>query len=324
MSTFTRAKRRRQFRHPDSLSQSHKADKDAGERRQAYTYVRVLTPERPSPSRDFGPYLTGHAFRFEGGACIRCTKPEEFADFLEREADRRNTFYAWTERGGQPVRMKRRAATPIEVSTTTFAPWLSDWILAMLHSGHAPLTALAKLRNEWFQRARARVESQRLILGLAFHCDTSDPHFDLCLSRQDGGGGRIGHAGLRLVGPWCIAVDRQRRAGAEISPRKQQQLARSVANFRHRYGADAVPLDVQLARDLDGIADEVIGPQLAQCKAAYAARVPELERAHEAAELAALDAARAALHLKPAPTPSLPHPRPGQSEPSRSDYQIEL
>ena len=321
MSTHTRAKTSRQQRHPASRGKSHKQDKRAAERRNGAAFVRVPAPARASPARPFEGYgITGHEFTHTAGNWHRCTGPEEFADYLETEAKRRAWFIDTTQRKGRAVKMKRKAATPVEVLTTTFPPWLSDWALAELQAGRDPRPQLADIRNAWAERALARLDGQRHVLGLAFHADTDDPHFDICTSRQDGQGGRIGEAGLRLVGPWCVGTDRQIRAGAQIAPKKETQLARSVANFRHRYGAESVPLDIELARDLDEAAAGVIGPALEPFRTAYAARVPEIEQANEAAALAALEAARALLlgepehtaeqqaEPEPAAEPELPSP----------------
>lgn len=220
-----------------------------------------------------------------------------------------------TQRHGRPVKMKRKAGTPIEVLTTTFPPWLSDWTLAEFEAGRDPRPFLADIRNEWIARALARLDGQRFILGTAFHADTDDLHFDICTSRQDGTGGRIGEAGLRLVGPWCIGTDRQIRAGAQISQKKETQLSRSVANFRHRYGANSVPLDIELARDLDEAAAGIIGPSLDAFRVAYAERVPAVERANEAAELAAIEAARAKITGEPTPINPDQAPEPETSTP---------
>jgi hypothetical protein len=104
------------------------------------------------------------------------------------------------------------------------------------------------------------------------------------------------------------------RAGAEINPHKRKQMRSSVANFRHRYGNMAVPLDVSLARALDAAAEAVIGPGLLLYRKAYALRVPELERGHTASQLAALKAAEAKLRerLNPesGPEPTMPEPEP--------------
>jgi hypothetical protein len=146
----------------------------------------------------------------------------------------------------------------------------------------------------------------RYVLGYAFHADTDDLHFDLCLSRQDGAGGRIGEAGLRLCGPWVCGCDRQWRSGAKIRAEKANQLRRSVANFRHRYGPEAKPLDVTLARSLDAAADQVLGPELRPYVEAYAKQVPELERKHAAAQLAVVESAKAKLLQQSAPEPTGP------------------
>lgn len=290
MSTHTKARNRRQWRHPASRCRSHQNDKRQGEARRETRFVPVDAPPRPSPQRAFDS-LQGHEYIRDGTEWKRCAGPEDFADFLEREARERSWYCSTTTRKGVPVEMKRPAATPIEVLTTTFSPWLSDWTESEIKAKRDPRKKLAEIRNRWLEEATRLLAKQRHVLGYSFHCDTDDLHFDLCLSRQDGKGGRTGEAGLRLVGPWCVGTSRQVQAGAVISKDKRRQLTRSVANFRRRYGDNAVPLDVALARALDAAAEAAIGPELKPHREAYAARVPELERQHAAAELAELEAA---------------------------------
>lgn len=309
MSTHARPKTKRQLRHPASRSKSHRLDKQQGEARQETAWFGVEAPNRPSPQRNFGP-LQGHEYRHDGKTWQRCAEPEEFADFIEEEAKRRSWFMNRTSRKGVPVDMKRRVQ-PLDILTTTFAPWLSDWTAAEIAVGRDPRPKLAGIRNGWLQMAAPLLAGKRYLLGYAFHADTADLHFDLVLSRQDGAGGRIGETGLGLVGPWCCGCDRQIRAGATIHAEKRNQLQRSVANFRHRYGAEAKPLDVTLARALDTAADTVLGEELRPYREAYAQRVPELERQHAAAQLEVVETAREKLLQQAAPTPAPAGPEVG-------------
>lgn len=295
MSTHTRASTPRQQAHTDATSRQHEIDKAEGERRARITHIPVPTPEMPSPRRNFGQYLSSHAWICEEGEWRRCDDPGEYAEYVVSEAVARKWFHRQTSRHGKSVTVKTKARTPVEILTTVWSPWLSDATLAALLAGRDVTTLLREMRNRWLSAAIARLASHRFILGYSLHTDTSDPHFDLALSRQDGKGGRIGQAGLGLCGPWVTAVDRQVRCGAKISAPKASQLRRSVANFRHRYGPNAVPLDVQLTRDLDDAADAVMGAELQPFKDAYAASVPELERRHIEVQLQALDAAKAKL-----------------------------
>jgi hypothetical protein len=294
MSTHVRAKTSRQLRHSGSRGKSHKLDKQQGELRKETSWLGVEAPQRPSPQRSFAG-LEGHEYIFDGQKWHRCQGPEELGDHLEAEAARRSHYRAQTTRKGVPVEMLRRVETPVDVLTTSFPPWLSDWTAAEIASQRDPRLKLATVRNRWLESAQNLLVGVRYILGYALHADTDDLHFDLALSRQDGKGGRIGETGLGLFGPWGCGTDRQLRAGAQIHPDKRRQMTRAIANFRRRYGEDAVPLDVQLARSLDAAADEVLGAELKPYREAYAARVPELERAHAAAQLAALKAAETKL-----------------------------
>lgn len=312
MSTRSLLRTKRQRRHPASRSKSHRVDKLQGEARQRTVWVGVDAPERPSRRRCFTG-LDGHEYTLDGATWSRCNGPEDFADHIEEQSDLRSWYKKKTTRNGVPVDMKRRVDAPIEVLTTTFEPALSDWTAAELVVGRNPRPKLAAIRNLWLRVVQASLAGQRYLLGYAFHADTDDLHFDLVCSRQDGKGGRIGKPGLGLVGPWCVGTDRQVRVGATISEEKRSQLHRSAANFRHRYGTDAKPLDVTFARALDEAAETVLGEALTPFRTAYAASVPAMERKHAEAQLAKLDAARNKLLQQvapPAPEPEIPDAMP--------------
>jgi hypothetical protein len=302
MSTYTRPRTKRQLRHPASRSNSHSLDKRQGEARKETAWFGVDAPERPSPQRNFHG-LAGHEYIHENGRWRRCQGPEEFADYLESEAKKRSWFMGHTQRKGVAVDMKRRVP-PLDTLTTSFAPWLSAWTAAEFAAGRNPRPKLGAIRSLWLQAAMKALSGARHLLGYAFHADTDDLHFDLCLSRQDGVGGRIGEAGLRLTGPWTCGCDRQLRSGATIRAEKANQLKRSVANFRHRYGQEAKPLDVTLARSLDAAADTVLGAELRPYVEAYAKQVPELERKHAAAQLEVIEGAKERLLRRTIPSPA--------------------
>lgn len=303
MPTYTRARSSRQRRHSASRSKTHAQDKANGEKRRGLVFVAVPAPQRPSPKRTLSAFLTGHEYIHSADRWTRCQGKEEYADYLDAEAERRAWFIGKTKRKGIEGTMKRPAATPVEIVTVTFSPWLSDFLAAAFEAGRDPRPQLAKIRTRFIQAAGGHLNGKRHFLGYAYHADTDDHHFDLALSRQDGRGGRIGKAGLLMVGPWCVGVDRQLRSGATISADKKQKLKSSAENFRHRYGAKAVPLDVQLARDFDAICADVIGPDLAPWMNRYAQGVPALEKAHAAAALQVIRAAEEKISPKAAPQP---------------------
>jgi hypothetical protein len=304
MPTSLRPRTKRQIRHSASRCRSHGLDKSQGEARKETAWLGINAPKSPSPQRSFGT-LQGHEYTYENGRWCRCQDPEEFADYLEREAKARSWYKGQTQRKGVPIEMKRRA-TPLEILTTTFAPPLSTWTAAEFAAGRDPRPKLGAIRNLWLQAAMKALSGVRACLGYAFHADTDDLHFDLCLSRQDGLGGRIGETGLHTVGPYCVGVDRQVRSGAMIRPEKANQLKRAVGSFRRRYGQDAKPLDVVLARALDAAAEKVLGAELRPYVEAYAKSVPELERRHAAAQLEILEGAKARLLQQSAPEPTGP------------------
>jgi len=293
MSTFSRPRSRRQLRHPGARSASHQADKAAAEARRELTPVFVPAARLPSPERPFTDLgLLGHEFLLEGDEWRKCADPEDFSDSLESRAKALAWFYQQTTRRGKPARMRRKTPTPIEIVTVTFPPWLSDWALARLRSGDDPRASLAAIRTEWLEATMTVMAGKRHLIGYAFHSDTSDLHFDLVVSRQDGEGGRIGDAGLGLAGPWTVGVDRQLRADASIASDKKRRFAHNIAKFRERKGAEAIPLDVLLARALDNAAANVLGEELTPFIKTYAASVPRLEREHRKAALEVLDRAR--------------------------------
>lgn len=197
---------------------SHERDKLQSERRRETSWISVELKPSPSPTRSF-PGLEGHEYRFDGAQWCRCEGKEEFADFLESESKRRGFYRKRTRRNGVAVEMRRSVKAPLEILTTTFAPWLSDWTSRELCLGRNPRPSLAAIRNGWLKDASYSLRGQRHVLGYALHADTDDLHFDLVVSRQDGFGGRIGQRGLRLCGPWLTAVDRH-------SPRPRAARAR--------------------------------------------------------------------------------------------------
>jgi hypothetical protein len=132
MSTHTKAQRKAQFRHPGSRGKGHKRDKAQGEARQETAWLGVDAPLRAFPGMD------GHEYRHDGKAWHRCPGPEEFGDYLEAEAKRRGHYMSRTTRKGVEVDMKRPVKTPLEVQTTTLAPWVSDWLAVELAEERAP------------------------------------------------------------------------------------------------------------------------------------------------------------------------------------------
>lgn len=302
MSTSNRLVTSRQIDHVDSSTPGHRLDKIQGEKRREIAYLAVPSGQHPSPKRDFGS-LAGHAYTRDQatGEWNRCQENGEFARYLKEMAKVRSCYYDDVTRKGVPSRMKRRDKAPLRDQITTFEPGLSDWVAHEVAEGRDPSPKLALIRNRWLKAAERLFEGKAFIVGYAFHADTDDLHFDLITTRHDGKGGRIGKSGQNLVGPWCVAVDRQIRSGATISATKRSQYSRSVANFRHRYGAETKPLDISLARALDDAGESTLGPELLQFRAAYAARVPELEKQHQAAREAILSAAWEKLHGSPIP-----------------------
>jgi hypothetical protein len=314
MSTFNRPKTIRQMRHPASRCESHRKDKREGEVRRATAWISVPAAVRASPTRYFDE-LAGYEYMRSAEKWTRCQNPEEFADYLEQQAALRSWYRATTRRREAQVTMTRRVAAPIEIVTVTFPPWLSDWTANELASKRDPTATLAAVRNSWLRTVQGTLHDVRHLVGLAFHTDTSNLHFDLAVSRQDGAGNRIGPRGLHLVGPWTVGAERQHRAGAHLDSEKLRQLKRNAAKFRDRYGHNAVPMDVKLARALDKAADEIIGQDLTKFRDQYALSVPQLERDHKMAKLAMLQSAEQQIRERLAGGVTEPKPaRPDNQE----------
>lgn len=281
-------------RHVSSRSASHIRDKAQGDARREYKFVAVETETRPSRERTF-PGVGGiEAIRdLETGHWRGCKGPDDLGNYLVRESAARTRYQAMTNRHGHPEMMTRRDPNPIAVHTTSWHPAVSDMIADKLARGEG-----REMPKEIFIKWAARVPilfaEQRVVLACALHLDTGDGHIDTAVARNTPTG-RIGKAGLGLVGSWAVAVDRQLRCGAKINQQKRAQFARAMANFHRREGADTIPFDVQLARLMDTICDEVCGPGVNPYVARYAEEIPQMERAHALAALRELDAARAKL-----------------------------
>jgi hypothetical protein len=309
MSTFTRARTKAQQGHPGSRSDSHKRDKKQAEARKGVTYVAIPTPEKEHPLPTLESLrLEGSERIARGDTNIECSHPEQFSDYNRAMAKDCGWFYQHRLKRGKMTWVRRVDPTPILVLTITASPWLNMWIHDQLAAGKDVQAVLKELWARFRVRAKEilRGDRERYILGDAIHCDTSVFHGDLVLTRQVDGQ-RVGKAGLDLAGPWLVGCDRQLRAGATISPEKRRQFDRSAQSHFRRHGRNSKPCDVLLARAMDRVAEEVIGPALASYKATYAAGVPAQEQRNAMVKLAQLDTARSKLVSSiSAPNPSTP------------------
>jgi hypothetical protein len=188
----------------------------------------------------------------------------------------------------------RYIKTPIKVHTVSAHPAVSDYFAKAIAAGDDVQDTFRTVVRQFVSKAKEMFAGRRYLLAIAAHTDTSDLHVDLVVSTNCPEGGKLS-GGLGQVGPWCVAVDRQIASRAQINPRKLAQYKRSVANFRHRYGEEAKPFDVRLARAFDEAAGAILGQQLQSHIEAYAASVPAMERAHAQAALDELDRARTVL-----------------------------
>lgn len=294
MSTYTKANSRRQFRHSDSSSDSHKEDMRQARARRETTFVPIeaaKSEEKKQSLEEMG--LRGSERIHRAGRKQPCTVPEEFADYIEHEAKERGWAYCERMKRGKKVTIRRVVESPIEVLTVTAEPALNEYIWSQLRAGHDMSAVTTRVWFRFLELAKHFLVGgrQRYVIGDAIHCDTAHWHGDLVVSRQEDGI-RVGDAGLGLCGPWVTAVDRQMRVGAKISPGKRKNFDRSAREYLRRYGAGTRPLDVLLARSLDQAATEVIGEALIPFRHAYAARVPALEAAHAQRTVQALEKAK--------------------------------
>ncbi len=269
----------------------HHHDKARAEARRETEWVAVSASPRPSIHRNFGD-LEAYEYRYENEEWKRCDGPNDYGSWLKREAKRRARYTSKTSRKGVAVTMTRTDESPIKILVVSMSPWGSDCFADQFASGIDPRPQLWEIQRRWLAEVMKLFAGRRYVLAFALHCDTDDLHWDIAVSRQDGEGGRIGEAGLNLVGPWCVGTNRQVRAGAKISAEKRTQLERAVANFERRHGSSQIPLDVSLALALDKATESVFGEeQIRPYREAYARRVPEFERLHKEAQLTALRAA---------------------------------
>lgn len=303
---YTRIRTETQALHVGSRSASHERDKAKGDARRQYKFLAVETETRPSRERSF-PRVTGveAIHNLETGRWSLCKGPDDLGTHLVRESASRARYQAWTKRNGHPELMSRVDPAPLSVHTTSLHPAACDLIADILVGDQGGQDLPQRIFAKFVDRARHLFTDRRYLIGAALHADTDDLHIDLVTARN-GHAGRLGKAGLGLVGSWCVAVDRQLRAGAKINALKKAQFDRSLANFRRREGADAIPLDILLARTMDAVSAEVLGDQLQPYIARYAQVVPRLEREHTVAALRELDAARQKLIASLAPGESDP------------------
>jgi hypothetical protein len=288
---FTRIRTETQARHVGSRSKTHAVDKARGEARRERTYISVPAEPRPSPERTFKGVAGAEAILDpETGTWRVCKDKEELGDYLVAQSARLSRYQAWTSRHGRRELMARRDPSPLTVHTVSWHPAVSQMIADLLARGEG-----RDLPNRIFARWGARVprifEGKRRVVAIAMHLDSGDGHIDNVVTRNCGDG-RIGSAGLGLVGPYMVAVDRQVRGHAVISATKRARYDRAMANFERREGPGNIPFDVQLARIMDQICDEVLGPAVGPYVDAYIASVPAFERAHALAKLREVDAAR--------------------------------
>ena len=77
-------------------------------------YIGVEVPEYPSEERDFSA-LQGREFKHDGQRWTACEDPEEFADYLEAESERRGPFDDTTRRNDRQVNVRRKDNHPTAV-----------------------------------------------------------------------------------------------------------------------------------------------------------------------------------------------------------------
>lgn len=291
---FTRIRTETQARHVGSRSKTHEVDKARGEARRERTYISVPAEPRPSPERTFEGVSGAEAILDpDTGKWRICRDREELGDYLVAQSARLSRYQAWTSRHGQRELMTRRDLNPLTVHTVSWHPAVSQMISDLLARGEGrDLPNRIFLR--WMFQTPSLFAGQRRVVATSMHLDTDDGHIDTVVTRN-GVNGRIGTAGLGLVGPYCVAVDRQLRGHAKIGATKRARFERAMANFERREGPNSIPFDIQLARMMDQICDEVLGPAVGPYVDAYIGSVPTMERAHAMAALREIDAARVKL-----------------------------
>lgn len=297
MSTHTRAgsKSKHKLRHPGARGKYHAEDKRQADARRGIFVVL------PAAAKDNRPSLESRGMRsseriHRGGWITECQGEEEFGNYIEHEAGERNWAYCERSKRGKIVTERILTPTAVEILVVPFAPWVTAFIEAKLAAGEDANTLALKIWALFCTYAKVLLvgDHERYFLGEALHMDTANAHGDLVLSRQEDGM-RVGRAGLALGGPWLVGTDRQLRAGATISPKKQKHFDQDIQKHFRRHGRNSRPFDILLARALDRAADEVIGPELVRYRTAYAASVPAREQRAIDTKLARLEAAKAAL-----------------------------
>jgi hypothetical protein len=308
---FTRVRSKASALHVSVLSPGHKRDKAQGDERRQFKYVAVKSSLRPGGVRTYPGVAAFEAIASEEGAkWTPCKGVDELGQHLDRERLARRRYYAPVNRRGRVELMARIDATPVTVHTISFSPAQCDLISDLNAKGEGH-DLPRKILAQFVKMAMPLLAGKRVPLGIALHQDTGTLHCDLALTRHTSNG-RIGKAGLGLIGPHGCAVDRQIRSGAIISRAKRAEHESALANLRRRPGAEEVPFDIALARAFDDAAAKVLGSQLAPYVARYADSVPAMEREQLLATLAEVEAVRVKLieDLNETSPELLTHPLP--------------
>jgi hypothetical protein len=266
MSVYGKLDTARKTEHVIERLPGHAADKAAGEERRAEQWLLLPAPAVEKTHRDFSAVASQMQLDYVPvGKELRSVSPAECLRHINNE--RRNTSYTGTKlRDGVPGTSKRRCKNPVNVITGTLSPGAADYLAVGVRQNPAKV---AQIVDELVRKLWAEIEAitGARVVAVTVHLDTDTPHFNFVLSRITADQLTVAD-GFGLMGPWSVAVDRQRRIGI-FWPAHVRKFVAGLKKHATR-GRKGLPADIQIARMIDAQCAALL-PGLSHFDAAYAA-----------------------------------------------------
>lgn len=207
----------------------------------------LLVPQLPTaPKKDFSPVAKFlHEYARVGGKLVPVTSKVYLAHLAL--AAKPQQYQAPKMRNGKVGTTVRLCKSPLVRIEQMCSPATAEY----LYQGVATNPArVAEFLNSWAQEQIPWLEAETgcRVEGYSIHVDSGIPHISWAFSRVVNNELHAAN-GFGLLGPWSVAVDRQRRAGVYWAAHE----AKLAANLRKRAsrGWTGLPFDIALARKLD-------------------------------------------------------------------------
>lgn len=208
----------------------------------------ILVPQvRTDDKKDFSAvqkYLREYARHHSGGLCP--VTSEQYLAHLEKQAQPA-AYRAAKMRNGKRGTSRRMCQTPLLRMDETYSPAANEYFFeGAKHNPRAVAEMVVRHAQEQIPFVEAATGCR--VEGFAVHVDSGIIHISWALSRVVDGELHAAN-GLGLLGPWSVAVDRQRRSGVFWAAHD----AKFVANLKKlkARGRTGLPCDIALARKLD-------------------------------------------------------------------------